>query len=218
MFAVPLNFTLARSLLSIPAVKAMAILGRAVHVESAMRAVRIVLPALPAWRAIRYASACSGVDLIGAALERLAPGRWYYAFASEMKAEVATALVAAWPDLSIEDVRDDARAAEATVDAPEVDLWVFTPPCEAYSRRNHKRSVAGVLSAATDLELMLAYPRALRPRAIVVENVDEPEARVAISAALLGIRDYEWQTFLSAASEYGPMERERRFWAGVRRE
>ena len=114
--------------------------------------------------------------------------------------------------------RDDARAAEATVDAPEVDLWVFTPPCEAYSRRNHKRSVAGVLSAATDLELMLAYPRALRPRAIVVENVDEPEARVAISAALLGIRDYEWQTFLSAASEYGPMERERRFWAGVRRE
>ena len=194
----------------------MATLGRAVQVESAMRAIRLVLPALLTWRAIRYASACSGVDLIAAALERLAPGRWYYAFATEKKADVAAALVEAWPDLGAQDVLDDARAAEATVEAPEVDLWMFTPPCESYSRRNHVRSVEGVLSAATDLELMLAYPRERRPRAIVVENVDEPDLRAAISAALLGIRDYEWQTFVSAASEYGSMERVRRFWTGVR--
>ena len=65
---------------------------------------------------------------------------------------------------------------------------------------------------------MMAYPQAHRPLAIVVENVDEPEARTAITAALLSIPSYDWSTLVATARETGVMTRKRRFWIGQRRD
>ena len=97
---------------------------------------------------------------------------------------------------------------------PPVDIWVLTPPCNSYSRRNHFRSDEDHVRAESDLDAMLTYARVHSPKAIVVENVDEPEARTGITAALLSVSGYSWVTFRSCASDYGPMARDRRFWVG----
>ena len=72
------------------------------------------------------------------------------------------------------------------------------------------------MTAASEIDRMLHYPRVHEPRAIVVENVDEPEARSVLSAALLSLPGYVWQTFGSEASRLGEMARGRRFWVGIR--
>ena len=55
-----------------------------------------------------------------------------------------------------------------------------------------------------------------RPQAIIVENVDEHEARSAIESALLGIEGYTWKTFAEKEPAAGDMRRRRRYWIGKR--
>jgi len=196
-------------------------LGRAVHVKSASRALRIALGNLAAkhaLRSLRLGTACTGLDMFAAALDDLIEGPWTYVLASEWIGHVARALKAAYEDrgLTTDAIRTDARSLAATLHAPPVDLWVITPPCEPFSRRNHNRSAAEVLGALEDLDKMLNYARVHRPPAIIVENVDEPESQAAIAGALLSLPGYTWVHFASDAKEYGPMARARHFWVGDR--
>ena len=112
------------------------------------------------------------------ALESLRPDAWSYVLASEKEDIARGALVAAHAHagLTIDLVKPDAIAAEACALAPPSDLWVATPPCEKFSRRNHGASEDDLREAADMLCAMMAYPQARRPLAIVVENVDEPAA------------------------------------------
>jgi hypothetical protein len=218
MFQVPRDSPLRQALLSaaVPDEEAVSHLGRAVQVGSAMRALKEAALALPTARPVRYASACSGVDTVAAGMNAVFPQGWEYVFASEENAEAAGVLTKAWSGQGLTPawVFGDAKSSEATVDAPTVDLWVITPPCPDYSRRNHARSAKGVRQASSALDRMLEYARNRRPSAIVVENVDEPEARAAITAALLSVTGYTWVTFASDARDYTSMARSRRFWVG----
>ena len=219
MFQVPRESTLSVALLrtSVTDITAITLLGRAVQVGSARRALALAAHALPTDRPVRYASACSGVDTVAAGMAGIFPQGFEYVFASEEDVTASEVLGTAWAcrGLTRGKIFADATSEEATLRAPKVDLWVITPPCPDYSRRNHKRSPEGVRDASSVLDRMLGYARCHRPTAIVVENVDEPEARAAITAALLSIGGYEWVTFGSDARAYGPMARSRRFWVGT---
>ena len=60
------------------------------------RALSLALAAIPCQPSptepLRYASACSGIDLAAVALDTLLPGAWTYVFASEADKHVATVL------------------------------------------------------------------------------------------------------------------------------
>ena len=108
----------------------------------------------------------------------------------------------------------DATQPAATSLAPRVDVWFVTPPCQAYSRRNHARTDESAVEAVTDFDRMLEYARMRRPWSVVVENVDEPSAVTAITAAVLSVQGYAWVVIESEAGAYGSMARARRFWVG----
>ena len=203
---------------------AVAMLGRALHASCAAHAIALATEGLPRpteARPLRYASACSGIDLAAVAMDTLFPRAWTYVFASEEADDVAEVLFTAHAPrgLARDAIRPDepdARAAAATVDAPPVDVWFASPPCQSYSRRNHARSDASDVRALSDFDTMLDYVRAHRPRAVVTENVDEPASRTAITAALLSVEGYEWQQWAADARLFGSMARGRRFWMGRR--
>ena len=195
-------------------------LGRAVHVKSASRALRIALGNLAAKGTLlplRLGTACTGLDMFAAALHDLFDGPWTYILASERIGHVTRALTAAYNGRGLTPgaIHPEACSLAATLYAPPVDLWVITPPCEPFSRRNHSRSDAEVRAALEDLDRMLDYARIHEPPAIIVENVDEPESKAAITGALLSLPGYKWVHFASDAKEYGPMARARHFWVGA---
>ena len=99
-----------------------------------------------------------------------------------------------------------------------IDVWAFTPPCEPFSHRNHRRSPELVRKAARTIHRMLEPARVARPRTIIVENVDETDARAEILAALLSMEGYQWLHMPMSARDHGPMERARRYWIGWRLE
>ena len=113
---------------------AVSMLGRSVHAGAAARAIQAALTTLPFTPSpdhpIRYASACSGIDVPGTVMDSLAPGAWTYAFASECDPAVADALTRshAHRGLLRGNVFPDATAPAATRDAPPCDVWVVTPP------------------------------------------------------------------------------------------
>ena len=200
---------------------AVTLLGKAVHVSSAARAMRTAVGRLPFQpspsRQLRYASACSGVDMLGVALQHVAPWAWEYVFACEASERASRVLLAAHQQygLSPSTIYQDACSPVATA-GPYVDIWSITPPCESFSRRNHCRSNEGDLESLSELVVMLGYARCRRPAVIVVENVDEQAAVAGISAALLSVQGYAWEEFVSDARDYGPMARTRHFWVGAR--
>ena len=87
---------------------------------------------------LRYGSAFSGIDLFAAAVEERHPDM-IYAHGAEASEPEAKALAATYSGkgLSIGNALADATAIR---DVRPVDLWVATPPCEDYSKRNHKKN------------------------------------------------------------------------------
>jgi hypothetical protein len=152
--------------------QACAALGRAVHTRAASYAVDMALSrlGLSADAHVRYASACSGVDLFAAALEHSRGTNWSYSAAAERDERVAATLLAAYGvrGLTRDAIASDAREARRVAG---LDLWAFSPPCEAYSRRNHARSEGGMRDASSDFLDMLDSVRLSAPRAIIIENV-----------------------------------------------
>ena len=220
LFAIPTTSPLWRAVAALPDSAARRVnmaIGGAVHALDARRVLRQLLAHTQLPSPCRYASACSGIDTFAAALDsELGADGWRYVAASESDARTAALLVSAYGPrgLTTASVARDAADAAAALAAPPADLWVLTPPCQPFSRRNHSRSEAQLVAAAAELDAMLAYARAHAPRAIVVENVDEPDARSMISARLLSLRGYTWERVRLDARDHGLMARARCFWIG----
>ena len=217
----PTRAILSPSFRTLTAIQVTACMGRALHPGDAARVLgrleqRCHLPPY-----LRYASSCSGIDLFAHAVWQSRPrDSWTYVTASEMRPRVADALAHIWGPygLARSAVVLNAQDTAAIAASPYSDLWVCSPPCEPFSRRNHARSDDVSERAATALDAILAYPRAHSPLAIVLENVDEVDGTSVIDAAVMSLEGYEWESVVLSASDHGPMARVRRFWIGVRRQ
>ena len=201
--------------------QAVALLGQAVHVapvEWLLRRAATRLGLLQ--RRVRYASVFSGVDVAAAAMDVLWPARWSYSTAAECDAVARRALLAAWGSrgLQASAVFLDAGGAAAMA-APYADVWVCTPSCKPFSRRNHRRSEEEVADELLTIERALRYVPAVRPLVVLIENVCEPEAVCSLTAMLRRIDGYEWEHVqLCPSANFGwAMTRARHFWLGTRR-
>ena len=226
LFGVPETSSLWRTLTTqvdgLTAIQIGSALGRAVHVDCVEQALLIIEEwgGLP--KRLRYASACSGLDLFAVAVEARWQTNWEYVQAAECKVGVALALLETYWDLGLQgsyDAPDDNILMDACVEeraAPQCDLWTWSPPCEKFSRRNHERTAEDRLEASKVMQQMLWYPKMVRPSYIIVENVDEKEAMAAVTGALACLELYEWKTFRSDGVEATRMHRPRRYWVGKR--
>ena len=169
---------------------------------------------------IEYASGCSSVDFFAEAVTDLWPGAWRYRHASESKRLRRLVLEHAWmPDEIFADATDpDGRIAAQ----PPVDLYVLSPNCQPFSKRNKNRNNGGALdlfaSGAADVAAVIdPIIGNHRARVVIVENVATPEAIDIVGAALRRVGGYAWreQTLDAAVHAGYPAARERHFWVGV---
>lgn len=195
-------------------------LGRSVHVAAALHVMRMALDTVRSGGSstdvsVRYASQCSGIDLFATALDRLTQGGWRYVAAAEMQSNIRGVLSHTYGPLGLtqDAIVEDARDARRI---PDVDIWTWSPPCEPFSKRNHSRSDGHRGQALREVLCMLDSVRVSRPRVLLVENVAEPEAVEAVTAALLSVPGYRVERVTSDARNHGSMARERQFWVAVR--
>ena len=169
---------------------------------------------------IRYASGCSSIDFFAEAVTDMWPGAWHYCHASESKRLRRLVLEHAWmPDEIFADATDpDGRIAAQS----EVDLYVLSPNCQPFSKRNKKRNDGGALDVfaggATDVAAVVApVVGNYRARVVVVENVATPEAIDIVGSVLRRYDRYVWreQTIDAKIHAGYPVARERHFWVGV---
>ena len=199
--------------------EAVSCLGRAVHVGVARQIVVTLLRRGLLRDGLTYASAFSGVDTVAAAVEAEMPGNWSYVFASELNARWRSALLAAWggrgltPDMCYTDALAPGALAGGTVD-----LYVTTPPCEAFSKMNHVPTAGGQHVSLHKFWESLAYVRRARPRVVLVENVTDASAAEPMTGLLARLAGYYLETNDLDPRDVAcaPMARERRFWCLVR--
>jgi len=87
-----------------------------------------------------YGSAYTGIDTFAAAVDAEMGGDWQYEFASEWKGALRDATAAIWEGRGLrrERCHSDAAGESATGEVC-VDLWVATPECTRFSKKNHNR-------------------------------------------------------------------------------
>jgi hypothetical protein len=204
-------------------IQAVSCLGRSVHVGVARQIVLLLKARGLAYRGMRYASAFSGIDTFAAALEQEFGDNFTYLFASEKNATVRKALLAAWSGHGLESGQCDVDAtSQASVHREKVDLWVITPTCESYSKRNHSTGEAETTAqnmASAKVWQALEYVRLKRPRVVVVENVAEASAQGPITGLLSRIEGYTLEACALGPQEAAgaPMARDRQFWILTRK-
>ena len=201
--------------------QAVGCLGRSVHVGVARRLVATLRERGLLARGMTYGSAYSGVDTFAAAVEAEMAGDWNYEFASEASKTVRSGLLAAWGDrgLTAGNCHMDARGDDAAA-APYVDLMVMTPNCEAYSKRNHKRTPEEQRHSLEDVWRSLEYVRRSQPRVVILENSPDVRAEGPMTGLLARLEGYKMEAGLLDPREVAraPAARERRFWVLTRRE
>ena len=195
--------------------QAVACLGRGVHVGVARQVVMTLRARGHLRVGLRYGSSYSGIDTFAAGVDAVFGEDWKYTFASERDPTSRAALLSAWGarGLSAEACFEDACTGGA-VAAPCVDLWVCTPSCEAYSKRNHSRDAALQRSMLSDVWRSLEYVRRSRPRVVVLENVTEPSVVGPVTGLLTRLKGYTVETGeLDPRTCAGaPMARTRQYW------
>ena len=200
------------------AVQAVACLGRSIHVGVARQLLRMLRAEGLLPSGLLYGSAFSGIDTFAAAVDEELEGDWTYSFASERDETARRGLAMAWAARGLQDdmIYRDARAAEAA-GGPRVDLYVTTPTCEKYSRRNHRKTATGQHLTLGEVWDSLRYVREKRPRVVVMENVSEPEAIGPMTGLLSRLEGYRRRTApLDPRTTAGaPTARERQFWVLV---
>ena len=170
-----------------------------------------------------YGAAYVGVDTACAAIypalqalgEQGLP--WRYAFAAEGRSDLARALLAAWGEhgLAADCVVSDAQHLAFQGFGP-VTLFVCTPDCRHFSRRNQAPTRAEQAATLANLEAALKYVREQLPLRVIVENVAEMCVMLPISAILGRLRDYIWtRVTLCPYRHFGvPTMRLRSYWTG----
>ena len=201
-------------------IQAVSCLGAAVHVDVARVLVRHLRDRGLLSPGVRYGSACSGVDTFACALEAELRD-FVYVFASEVNATTRGALLGAWHafGLTHDHVYPDA-AADPAIRPPPVGMWFLSPPCGAFSSRNHARSLKAQAEHSGEISRMLDYIRLAQrpPSVVVVENLPGLDAVGAISGLLMRIRGYvvEYRVLDPCESAGVPMSRARSFWVMTR--
>ena len=205
------------------------VMARVIH-----RAVQATLPPPPAGEeaTIRYGSLFSGIDLSAVALESLVAGslrsppperlqvsRFEYVLAAESDADLRGLLGRAWASRGLRKphIYEDARSLlQSTV--PDVHLLVVTPECCEFSPRKRGRMRVAQAKALQDTSDALEYVRRRQPRAVVLENVDEPGVVPFVDDMLGKIEAYRWErVVIDPADHCGwPMHRRRAYWIGMR--
>ena len=229
-FAVPAGA--ARGVLSsgrwLSARQACRCLGGAIHPGVATAVSRRLLQLSPPIKSLlssesglRYASACSGVDMFAQGFGVAAgEGRWSYVMASERDAAVADALarIYARRGLGRASVHKDACDRAACEDGAPADLWVVSADCSPYSSNNRFRSQERTNAALSEFDRILDYARHHRPLAIVVENVDMPDAVCGITACLASLGAYSIfrQSLCPSLVAGAGIARRRMFWLALR--
>ena len=195
--------------------QAVSCLGRSVHVGVARQIVAELTRRGLLSGGLTYGSAYSGIDTFAAAVDAETGGAFTYAHASESDAVARRGLLAAWSGRGLTEAAChwDAAGEDATR-AAAVDLFVCTPTCEAFSKRNHHRDEAEQLSSLTQFWSSLAYVRRARPRVVVVENVGELSATGPLTGLLQRLEGYALEGGVLDPREVAksPMVRERHFW------
>ena len=195
-------------------------LGKAIHAGVATRLLQHLrsLDILPGH--ITYGSACSGIDTFAAAVDVVWPGAWEYRHAAEIDAGPRGVLAEAWglrglkPDMLFQ----DATSAQAA-SAPCVDLFVVSPDCHRFSKRRHGRDADDIAEGAAEAAECLPYVMAGRARVVVIENVDDPDARAVLGTVLTSAPSYVWRSQILSPVEHAgvPVARSRAFFVGVQR-
>ena len=201
-------------------IEAVSALGRAVHKRKALFIIEKLRRTGAIGNYCRYKSDFSGADIVAAAArEVFGPEHWAFIAASEPDAALRNVLLAAYGDsgLSVENLFYDA-ASEQSVHGDACDLYVSTPECQQHSRRNHHRSQDAVVTATRAFASSVKYVELARPRAIIVENVPEPDCIDAIWDVLCRIHGYDWFFQIIAADRNMgiPNARQRAFWVAIR--
>ena len=201
------------------AAQAVECLGRAVHVGVARRLVLRLAAEGVLSTGLTYGSAFSGIDTFAAGVDQVFGEDWRYAFASEASAVARRGLCAAWGSRALTEgmVWQDARG-EAASAVSYVDLYVTTPNCETYSRRNHGPSAKMQHTSLRDVWRSLEYVRRQRPKVVIVENVAEPTVVGPLTGLLGRLEGYTLRTSMldPRAVAGAPVARERQFWVLVR--
>lgn len=169
---------------------------------------------------MRYASACSGLDLPTVALEAVLGGeRWEHVCASERQPALRRWLRKAYGGRGLrgDRVHADAASRAACEDAVPADIWFGGPPCGPWSKRNRHPSVRQRERAAAFLDRMLDYVRVHQPAIAILESLDRPANRAVFDAAILSLRTHGYEVFSVpvTAEAAGPMVRDRRMWLAV---
>lgn len=216
----PLYITLATEGVMRP-IQAASALGRSVHVGVARLLVQTLRSRGVIGEETTYGSAFSGVDSFAAALHCELGRGMQYKFASEPEASSRRALLHAWgrSGLMEERCHYDARG-EGALGEERVDIWVATPECQEFSRRNHGRNHSAQCASAGVVWESLGYVRTRRPKAVIVENVNEASVTGLLTGMLGRITGYEMESgVLDPQGTLGePMARERRFWVLMRKD
>ena len=219
--------------------KALGAIGDGVHVGACVAVLRrarelgarLKLGATGKWlRAkgpLRYASSCSGVDFFAQALLRVyGVGGWSYVAACESDERSRRILLEVYggDGLREEAIAPDARDVDESCEivakaGGDLDLWVFTPPCRAFSPLNRQRSWARSLGDLEAVRRMFRFAHASLPNVVVLENVAASESVAAISSIVVGLASYQWygQKVLADTHAGASIRRERHFWVGIKR-
>lgn len=197
------------------AVQAAECLGRCIHTGVARQIVRELIRRGLIGPGASYGSAFSGIDTFAAAVEAELEGNFNYVFASEKDKTVRAALLGGWERYGLEEAYcyKDACGDDA-MRAPEVDIWVCSPTCESYSRKNHNKSTKAQNMALDRVQRCLRYVTLRRPKVVVMENVAEPDATGPITGLVSRLEGYavEGGKLDPRTTAHAPMARERYFW------
>ena len=203
------------------AVQAASCLGRCVHTGVARQIVRELVRRGLIGCGASYGSAFSGIDTFAAAVEAELRGDFVYEFASEKDKVVRAALMESWGRYGLErDLCFEDACGEDAMRAPKVDMWVCTPTCESYSRKNHNRNAGAQNMALDKVQRCLRYAALRRPKVVVMENVAEPDATGPITGLVSRLEGYvvEGGRLDPRTTAHAPMARERHFWLLTRKD
>ena len=221
-FQIPAGSPLMRMLSSptpLTVIQAVSCLGQSIHVGVGRSLVSKLLGDGVLTCGLSYGSAYSGIDTFAAAVDVETCGKWAYMFVSEKCKTVRKALLSAWGCRGLEHVScyKNACSSGATT-APYVDLWVISPSCEAYSRRNHSRKGTVQARALCDVGAAFEYVHTRRPRVVVVENVNEKTVSGPLTGILSRLKGYSIEAgpLDPRVVANAPMERDRHFWVLTR--
>lgn len=159
-----------------------------------------------------------GVDFLAAGLEEATEGGMTYALAAEAEPRLQTALLAGWQARGLEEasVFDDAASLDEDT-TPDFDVAALSPECCELAQQNRLRQGARAAAGLANFTRALKFVVSKAPLVIIVENVDSPEANVAISG-VVGVHDgYEWERVPCCPWKHlgWPMRRPRSFWIGT---